>query len=274
MVMLNVVTTRGWLVDELRAGAAPFGVEVVHDWGLGLPDNPNPDGWWMPCEHAARLLRAGIDLNLSAPGPNWLPTVPDSMLGRNIWVGTAAELAEGMFDGPMLRWIRPGFVKLAESKLDPPAQWCGYAREQGTVIMETNPPDTVVQVADKFIPFDIEWRAYVINGEVVTSSPYLVDGATWDETMMDDPFLAATPPFAREVAAEMAGRSPAAYTLDVGLAHDDWFVVEANPVWSSGTYGCDPAAVVEALLAANEPDWAWNPCPSLTAYAERVAPLR
>lgn len=55
-----------------------------------------------------------------------------------------------------------------------------------------------------------------------------------------------------------------AVVLDGGRVEDDgrMVVLEANTAWGAGLYGCDPGAVLDAVLAANEPAdpyWTWRP---------------
>ena len=45
---------------------------------------------------------------------------------------------------------------------------------------------------------------------------------------------------------------PSAVALDVGtIVGRGWAVVEANPCWGSGVYGCDPAGVLRAARRAS-----------------------
>jgi len=57
--------------------------------------------------------------------------------------------------------------------------------------------------------------------------------------------------FAERVCSDTSVALPPACTLDVGrLGNGTWAVIEANPCWGAGLYGCDPAAVLDALSAA------------------------
>ena len=49
--------------------------------------------------------------------------------------------------------------------------------------------------------------------------------------------------FARSVLEDPTVELPPAVTLDVGrIASRGWAVIETNPAWASGLYGCDPKA--------------------------------
>ena len=54
--------------------------------------------------------------------------------------------------------------------------------------------------------------------------------------------------FCLEVVSDARSESPPAYVLDVGYIESrGWAVIETNPVWASGIYGCDPTAVLSLL---------------------------
>lgn len=59
---------------------------------------------------------------------------------------------------------------------------------------------------------------------------------------------------------------PSAFVLDVGVTLErGWAVVEANPCWGAGLYGCEPQRVLEVLRGSlkhralmKDGDWRWT----------------
>ena len=103
--------------------------------------------------------------------------------------------------------------------------------------------------------FGLEVRCFIEEREIVTLSPYWRN----DELALDPagnwPFLLgeeeAARTFACKVLTDPKVTLPPACTLDVGLdARGAWAVIEANPCWGAGLYGCDPAAVLKTIRIA------------------------
>ena len=271
-----------WLADDMAAGAAGRW-PVRHDYGFGLPslESGLTRAWWSPAGHAARLLAGGMEMHLCAPGPTWLADIPEVLTGRPVWAGTLDELSRGR--GP-----RFGFAKPAEAKIDAlAAAWYDNIGDFAAAANSARlPGGSWVQVSPVRLDLVEEHRCFVHAGEVVAASPYLLaDGTTWEPGMETWERLHhdGARRFAADAVAELTGRQPAAYALDVGLlASGRWVVVEANPAWCAGTYGAELTAVVDVVVASSltvpgETDshgaWAWRPDPALVADAER-APLR
>lgn len=281
--VLVAATIRAWVAEELRAGAAGR-IEVRHDFGLDLPVIATTTAWWTPAEHAARLLRAGAGLELSAPGPAWLSRVPEELSGRPVWSGTLSQLGEAP---------RAGYAKAAEAKVEglPAAWWDDTGDFAAAAAAAGLGPDAWVQVSPRLLSIAEEHRCYVAEGEVVATSPYLLaDGSTYEEgwEARADLDHAGARGFASEATAALGADQPPAYVLDVARLDDgSWVVLEANPAWCSGFYGCELGAVVEVVVASSVTPapggpvraslhgaWAWRPDPVLVAYAEGRALLR
>ncbi len=57
--------------------------------------------------------------------------------------------------------------------------------------------------------------------------------------------------FAQRVCTETSVELADSFVLDVGLLRTGaWAVIEFNPTWASGIYGCDPFGVLECLVAS------------------------
>jgi hypothetical protein len=59
---------------------------------------------------------------------------------------------------------------------------------------------------------------------------------------------------------------PPAFVLDIGLTKKHgWSVIEANPCWGAGLYGCSPSQAIEVMRGAfrrrqdmTNDDWRWT----------------
>ncbi|MFI0351139.1 ATP-grasp domain-containing protein [Actinomadura sp. 9N407] len=186
--------------------------------------------------------RLGLAM-LDAPA-GWLPDLPERHLGRRIATSTLGE-ARAM--------AGPVFVKPADGRKG--FEGAVYRNGTGLPPAGAQPDDTPVLVADP-VTWEVEFRCFVLEGRVVTLSPYLREGelaqgedGQWhsspDETSQ-----------ARDYAAQVLAEIdvPAGIVIDVGrIAGHGWAVVEANSAWGAGVYGCDPRRVLDVLARACVP---------------------
>jgi hypothetical protein len=270
---LQVVSQRSWVAGELAANTR--GVDVRRSHGLDVPAHTGTDSWWAPTEWAVRALNAGAAMTLSAPGPTWLSTLPETLLGRAV---------HSLQLGEVERLPGPGWCKPAEAKIEAlPAGWRTPHELADQAAEAAMPADSWIQWCPERLDLECEYRCYVLNGEVVTSSPYLIDGFTYND-MIDggperhDEHVDAAG-FAQHTADELgSGGQPAAYVLDVGfdLTSGRWVVIEGNPAWSAAWYGCSIDAVVAVIerSCSADPGWRWIPDRCLLARAARMRTLR
>jgi hypothetical protein len=106
------------------------------------------------------------------------------------------------------------------------------------------------------VTFAVEYRLFLLDGEVRTGSRYLVDGELDVAPLDDDPRQADVLAFAERLASQ---HLPSAVVVDVGLLAEraegsQWAVVEANAAWASGHYACDPDAALDVILHAARPE--------------------
>ena len=273
--VLIVCSQRRWVADDMVNGADGR-YPVRWDMGLDLPcAGPDLAAWWAPTEHAGRLLRAGAHLDLSAPGPSWLARVPAGLTGRPVWAGRLSDLAAA----PRRGWAKPAEAKvpgLGAAWYESTDEFAAKARAAGF------PTAGWVQVSPLRLELAEEHRCYVLAGAVLTSSPYLLAGGSsyeegWEHRA--DLQHASARGFAQDVVDEMGEDQPSAYTLDVGrTVEGTWVVIEANPAWCSGTYGCELTAVADtvvessasppaALGSSRHGRFAWAPDPYVVSFA-------
>jgi hypothetical protein len=98
----------------------------------------------------------------------------------------------------------------------------------------------------------VEFRCFIADRRCLTLSPYARHGAvalandgSWPSS---DAELSAANDFLQELLSCAEVELPPAVVIDLGLiAGRGWAVVEANPCWGAGIYGCDPQQVLKAL---------------------------
>jgi hypothetical protein len=191
----------------------------------------------------AAVVAEGLGITLLEPPFDWLPTLPEEYRQRDVCAATLEEARQ-------LR--HPAFIKPADDKCFPAAVYPDGSRLPGDAVL---PGETVVLIAEP-VRWEVEFRCFVREREVVTLSPYLRNGelvrtpdGRWEDSRTE---LARA--FAARVVSDRAVASPAAVVVDVGLiVGRGWAVVEANAAWGSGIYGCDPIAVLNVVRRACRP---------------------
>lgn len=221
--------------------------------------------FWMAGGFAARMQRAGLAMRLCAPGQTWLSGLDSSLTGRRIETGTLDEMpADGIvFAKPAEAKIR-GFVSAKYTK----------KHIEDIYAAETVPSETILQWSVDILDMNHEHRFFVANGEVMAGSPYFVDSIVYTADMTS-PFSDEAKLFALDAIHELKDNQPPAYTLDVARNErtGEWLIVEANPAWSSGLYGCNHAAVMDVLdIACHATDerWLWKPSQYLIDNAAKA----
>ena len=183
-----------------------------------------------------------LGLVLLEPSIDWLTTVPREYLSRDIQMTTLGAARE---------MSAPAFVKPADGKIFEPKVYAS-----GTHLPTEDHVDASIPVLiSGIMDFRLEVRCFVRGRTIVTLSPYWRN----DELARDEEenwvFLTGEENSARNFATGVLADSrvalPPACTLDVGLNSDrTWAVIEANPCWGAGLYGCDPAEVLLTLKEA------------------------
>jgi hypothetical protein len=253
-----------WLPNgsrQIAAAARQAGWDVACLEGKGLPSGLHiGDAVYYGGTDVAHEVARQLGLALLEPPFDWLARLPGQYLSRQVRYATVAEAR---------RLTGPAFVKPADAThkcFDAGVYPGGWA----IPLRRGFPESTPVLIADP-VAWAVEYRCFVLEGQVTACSPYVRFGR-WIRAQ-DHPWIAPKPEMervlhlCRALAADPGARLPPAVTLDVGRIEDgDWAVVEANPVWSSGLYGCDPAGVLPVLRRAcvrqedvKEKDRAWIP---------------
>lgn len=237
-----------WLPNgsrQIAVAARQVGWDVVCLEGMGLPSDMNiGDAVYYGGTNVAHEIARRFGHVLLEPPFDWLAKLPSKYLSRWVRYATVAEAR---------RLNDPAFVKPADA-----AHKCFdagvYPGGWAIPVRRGFPDSTPVLIAEP-VTWEVEYRCFIVEGQVTTCSPYVRFGR-WIRAR-DQQWVAPKPEMERvlglcqALAADPNVRLPPAVTLDVGrIEGNGWAVVEANPVWSSGLYGCDPAAVLPVLRRA------------------------
>ncbi|MFE9626228.1 ATP-grasp domain-containing protein [Streptomyces sp. NPDC006527] len=233
----RVTATGHALADAARRRGAH--VETLRDWrvperwrdaaGASLYAGP------LFADAVARELGTGL---LEAP-EDWLARLPYELTLRDVEFTTIEEAR-------LLR--RPAFVKPPNDKNFPARVYADGSGLPGPDAVEGTEP---VLVSD-IVTFAVEYRLFVLDGEVRTGSRYAARGDLDVAPLAEDPRRAEVLAFAERLA---GSGLPSAVVVDVGLVDGSgWAVVEANAAWASGHYACDADAALDVVLRAARPE--------------------
>ncbi|MEU8925620.1 ATP-grasp domain-containing protein [Kitasatospora sp. NPDC048545] len=204
-----------------------------------------------------------LGLGLLEPSADWLTRLPPALTGRRVVSTTLAEAR---------RLGRPAFVKPPADKLFAARVYPDGGALPGPDVLDGDTPVLVSEV----VRFGVEYRLFVLDGEVRAGSRYAVDGelsvAPLETACVAAGQGAGVPggeaggvpageaaevlAFTRDVLAAAAAGAPlpSASVVDVGRTEKGrWAVVEANAAWASGGYAADPAAVLDVVLRSGGP---------------------
>jgi len=219
-------------------------VERAHGWKV--PPHLSPDRVAVYGEtFLVAAVAEQLGLFLTSPSLDWLTRIPREYVQRTLGFTT---LAEARHTPDRLFW------KPADEKLFP-AQV--YASGADLPVSGELPDETPVLFSEP-VEWSREYRCFVPHRAVVTLSPYWRDGrlaqaedGSWPASPEE---LALATRFAARVAADQEVPACGGWVLDIGcITGTGWAVVEANPAWASGLYGCDPDRVLDVLCAACSP---------------------
>lgn len=216
----------------VRQAALEAGWNVVRMGRWGLPD-PVPPGPHVVYGETllGRLLGEALGIGMPDPEPGWLPGLPLEWRRRVVRQITVAEA----------RRI-PGeiFVKPVEDK----------TFRAGLFASGAEIPAEIDGAEPALVAEPVRWRwecrCFVKAGAVRACARYSGEDAPFQAEM------------ASELAAVVAAGSavPRGVVIDVGWIEGRGLaVVESNPAWASGIYGCHPPDVLPVIAAACEVEW-------------------
>lgn len=190
----------------------------------------------------AEAVADQMNLVLLEPAIDWLTTLPFEHVSREIQIMTLGEARK--------RSSR-AFVKPADGKIFEPKVY-----ESGNDLPTDESVDQDIPVLRSgILDFRLEARCFVCQRRIVSMSPYWREGVLAKSEEGEWPFLGEEEKeargFAERVLADVRIDLPPGCTLDVGkTSNGSWAVIESNPSWGAGLYGCDPLAVMQAIRVA------------------------
>ena len=205
----------------------------------------------------AEAVADQLERVLLEPPPDWLVMLPAPYRKREVSLRTLDQARQ---------IVPPIFVKPAEGKVFEPA-----VVTRGVGLPPVDQVDGALPVlCSDPLTFLLEVRCFINGRRIRAASPYWRNGALAQSPSGGWPFLhdeeSNALAFVGTVLADDTVELPHAFVLDVGLTEErGWVVVEANPCWGAGLYGCDPVAALSAMRGALKPrnsmssyDWKWT----------------
>ena len=195
-----------------------------------------------PVPYGEPLFVAAVaeQLGLAALEPpfDFLAHLPECFRRREVRFGHGGDIASYRF---------PAFMKPADDKCFPAVVYQASA-ELGRFTI----PDATPLLWSEPVSWDVEFRCFIADRRCLTLSTYackgtlaLANDGSWP---CSDTELSAANSFLQELLSCADVALPPAVVIDLGLiAGRGWAVVEANPCWGAGIYGCDPQQVLKAL---------------------------
>jgi hypothetical protein len=212
-------------------------VERIYNWRVPQIDGGEVAVYGEPlfAQHVAQTL----GLKLLEPPVDWLPRLAPRWRGRDVRLMTLAEARQES---------DRAFIKPAEEK-------CFEARvySSGAELPPPGPlPDNLSVLAQEVVEWTLELRCFVLEGRVVTASPYWREGqiamAEDESWPASESEMATAISFCESVLRDPEVLVPEVVVVDVGVIRNrGWAVVECNAAWGSGIYGCDPVKVLRML---------------------------
>ena len=219
----------GWYVERLQRWITP-------DW---ISQNPQQVTIYGEPLFAA-VIADQIGISLIEPPLNWVSLLPYEYTKRKIHF-TNFESARTIEDNC---FFKPADDKAFEAKV----------YKSGQELPDNVDPNIPVLISE-VVEWKVEFRAFILEKKVITISPYWREGKlAKDENGLwpyqnDEEQRAKS--FCEKVLKDKKVHIPPAVVMDVGLfTNGEWAVVEANPCWGSGIYGCHPLDVLKVLQRA------------------------
>ena len=233
-----------YLIAQPRNGSEDLALVSVArelNWDIELA----PSGWRLDENHVIKpgipygsqifceVISQQMNWNLILNSFDWLSTLPFEVLGRKIEFMTLKDA---------LKINVPKFIKPADDKVFP----CKvYQTGQEINLYEGLSLETPTLVSDP-VNFVSEYRCFVKDQRILTASCYKLGDEinnpnNWEVNLPE--VLSTLSKWLKE---GLIISKPA--VIDVGyLDNGQLVVIESNPAWASGIYGCDLWGVLEVL---------------------------
>jgi hypothetical protein len=217
---------------------------------LGWEVFRSPGGWRLPAELQGKAgavygelffceaIAQQMGWTLKSNSLDWLAKLPKDYLKRDVYFTTLAEAR---------KITEKKFIKPADDKVFP-----AQVYDDGSALPHQDFLDGVpVLVSDK-VKFSSEYRCFVKNRKVVSVSCYLMMKAINEPSN----WYVSTEPivdFVNKMLEDSSIECAPGACIDVGkFKNGDIAIIEANPAYASGIYGCEIVASLDAIKASCE----------------------
>lgn len=221
----------------MTASQAGWDVERMHEWKI--PDLAvGRKDLVIYGEHLfAEFVAERTGIKLVEPADDLLQKLPYELRLREV---SMIKLKNARAEvGP--KFIKPpGFKNLK-----------AMVYSSGAALPNDPEMDDIDVLVSDIVDFAVEFRVFILAEKIVDFCAYARDGKlNLGDGVVLWPWTEAEEVGAIELVNKViaSGQLPEAVALDVGLIRDKgWAVVEANPSWGSGIYGCDPTKILPVL---------------------------
>ena len=216
-----------WEIERLQSWRVP------EDFTATYPPAIYGESLW------ANFVAQQLGGELYEPPLDWLAKLPPHFLGRNVEFCTLLEAREKTY---------PLFVKPAGEKEFAARVYQSAAELPPDEDRQASQPVLVSQVVE----WEVEYRCFMLAGRVLTASSYWRgESSTQGENgayASPSDELAAAVELAEKVARNKRSFGDYGVVIDVGIIKGFGpAVVEANPAFGAGIYGCDAEKVLEVI---------------------------
>ena len=191
----------------------------------------------------ARIIAQSLSLELLQTPLSWLADLPPEFLRRSVQYTTlenARNLKEPAF-------IKPAGEKSFEAKT--------YPSGESLPVSEVGFPESTPVLVSEPVQWEIEFRCFILDRQLLTLSIYKREGQLaepGDENWpASQPEIKHASDFCRTLIENPMIRMPPAFVVDIGIIKGmGWAVIETNPAWASGIYGCDAGRILPVIQRA------------------------
>lgn len=259
--------------DLLRAAAVLVGltpVDLPARWWQRHDEHDALTAWRVPTGAAALSAWNGRPLPLAVAPSSWLTErSPEILGGRRLAAVTAGDVVAGRVPFEV-RAVKPAVLKVRGL----PAQRVADTADARRVVTKAGlPAGFSLLVADSWLDCESEYRTFCAGRRVLTASPYRIEDEGWSAELFlhRASWHEQAAQFANDLLASLPDNDvPPACVLDIARLTDGGFaLLETNTAWAAGLYGCDPHAVLAAVLAAQRPasaEWLFEPGNPMTYH--------
>ncbi|WP_298517025.1 ATP-grasp domain-containing protein [uncultured Kordia sp.] len=208
-------------------------------------------GWNVPTEYQkdvvavygedlfTTIVAEQCSLKLLKPADDWLASVPTKYTLRNIQYDRFGNIQN----------VQNKFIKPVDFKFFPAGVYTSVEEIQGYSTIDA----TIEVFVSDVVSWAIEVRCFIIDRQLQTWSTYIYNGEIELKNTILENEETEMLSFLNEFLTDKTIDLPKAVVIDVGYISDKgWALIEANPVWSSGVYACNPKKVIDTIVKSCE----------------------